>query len=218
MSYLLRVPGMHRCSCGWEGKPQRDKKARKPVDKCPLCKGETALIPLREIPGYCFCCASGRGKLLIIDHTMIRECRQCGARLNLHTVRPWIWEVTGMEQAVEKLKTEMEANKENGMVQQVGNYLLQVIAVNPAAVEKVLTADKTIVKSCSAMTAAITGKGQNYCSDEEGYSEVRKYFGIQGEAVSAPAVSPAPAAPVLPAPVTPPPAIGLDISDLFGDL
>ncbi|WP_238649736.1 hypothetical protein [Paenibacillus piscarius] len=121
-----------------------------------------------------------------------------------------------MEQAVAKLKTEMEANKENGMVQQVGNYLLQVIAVNPAAVEKVLAADKTIVKSCSAMESAANKARRNYFTDEEGYAEVRKYFGIQGDAVHAPAVQPVPVPPA--APATPQPAIGLDISDLFGDL
>ncbi|MGN7760482.1 hypothetical protein [Paenibacillus sp. 22594] len=120
-----------------------------------------------------------------------------------------------MEQAVAKLKTEMEANKGNGMVQQVGSYLLQVIATNPAAVEKVIATDKTIEKSCSAMESAALAKGRNYCSDEEGYAEVRKYYGIEGGAVPAPAVAPAaPAA--APAPVAAPPAFGLDID--FGDL
>lgn len=221
MSYLLRAPGRHRCNCGWEGKPKDAVKAGKPVSKCPKCSEVTALIPLREIPGYCFCCASASGKLQIIDHTMIRECRQCGARLNLHTVEPWIWEVQDMEQAVNKVKAEMDQAKDNPTIQGIGKYLLQLLEVNPAAAEKVITEGKNISNAAAAAKSAFQKRAVNgmaMIEDEEVYKEVRKYFGIQGKAVPASAV-PVPAAAVVPpAPLAPPLSVGLDISDLFGDL
>lgn len=220
MSYLSRAPGMHRCICGWEGKPQRDKKAKNPVDKCPQCSEKTVLIPLREIPGFCFCCASTNGKLQIIDHTMVRECRICGAKLNLHTVKPWIWEVKGMVQAVNKLRTEMEASK-NPYVKVVGEHLLKVLEINPAAAEKVLAEGKTIAGALTAMkTEASKNKfdGMAMLTDEEGYAIALKYFGFTGT-IPTPAVAPAQAAPEPPpAPVTSPPTFGISVDDLFGDL
>lgn len=126
-----------------------------------------------------------------------------------------------MEQAVNKVKAEIEQAKDNPTIQGIGKYLLQLLEVNPAAAEMVIAEGKNISKAAAAAKSAFQKRAVNgmaMIEDEEVYKEVRKYFGIQADAVPAPAVPVTAAAVPPPAPVTPPPAIGLDISDLFGDL
>jgi hypothetical protein len=90
-----------------------------------------------------------------------------------------------LERAKVKLKAEMEGNKNNPYVQVVGGFLLQYIESNPAVVEKILSADKTILKSLDEMKRAAEKKKVGNCAvltDQEGFDVVLKYFGISGTA------------------------------------
>ncbi|OME03394.1 hypothetical protein BSK54_08050 [Paenibacillus odorifer] len=125
-----------------------------------------------------------------------------------------------MEQAVNKLRAEMEASK-NPYVKVVGEHLLNVLEINPAAAEKVLAEGKTISGALAAMkTEATKNKfdGMAMLTDEEGYAIALKYFGLTGT-IPAPAVALAQAAPVPPpAPMTSTPTLGIYVDDLFVDL
>ncbi|OBZ08904.1 hypothetical protein A8L34_22385 [Bacillus sp. FJAT-27264] len=128
-----------------------------------------------------------------------------------------------MEQAVNKLRAEMEASK-NPYVKVVGEHILKVLGVNPAAAEKVLADGKTIAGALSAMKAEASKNkfdGMAMLTDEEGYAIALKYFGFDGAVVVPAAVVPAPtpAVSVTPsAPVKAPPVFDLGLDDLLGDL
>lgn len=88
-----------------------------------------------------------------------------------------------LNKAVEKINDEIEKEK-NPYVKVIGEYLLKVIADNEGAAEKILAADKTIMKSLEAMRkAAEKNKVGNMAmiSDEEGFAIVIKYFEIKRE-------------------------------------
>lgn len=90
-----------------------------------------------------------------------------------------------LEKAIEKLKKEMESNKD-ACIQRIGNFLLEQLNVNPAASEKILAQDKTIVKSFNEMRKAAEKKKVGNCAvltDQEGFDIVLKYFGIDKEPV-----------------------------------
>lgn len=94
--------------------------------------------------------------------------------------------------AISKIKTEMDGNKNNPYIQVVGGFLLQHLDANPAAAEKILAADKTIAKSLDAMRKEAEKKKVGNCAvltDQEGFEVVLKYFGIEGAVIT-----PAPAA------------------------
>jgi hypothetical protein len=89
-----------------------------------------------------------------------------------------------LEKAIEKLKAEMEKNKDS-YVQIIGNYLEQYIKLHPEEAEKILGEGKTIAKSLDEMTNAVRKKavnGRAMLTDQEGYEIVLKYFGINGQA------------------------------------
>lgn len=95
------------------------------------------------------------------------------------------------EKAIEKLKLEMEKEK-SSYVQVVGQFLLHQVENNPDAADKILSTDKSIIKSLAAMRKAAEKQKVGNCavlSDEEGFAVVLKYFGITGKVVS-PAVQP----------------------------
>ena len=86
-----------------------------------------------------------------------------------------------MSEAINKIKTEMEANKNNSYIQVVGGFLLQHLEVNPADAEKILTDDKTIAKSLDEMSKVAQKKKVGNCAvltNQEGFEVVLKYFGI----------------------------------------
>lgn len=88
-----------------------------------------------------------------------------------------------LNKAVKKINDEIEKEK-NPYVKVIGEYLLKVIADNEGAAEKILAADKTIMKSLEAMRkAAEKNKVGNMAmiSDEEGFAIVIKYFEIKRE-------------------------------------
>ncbi|MHB1167053.1 MAG: hypothetical protein ACYC4E_00155 [Carboxydocellales bacterium] len=88
-----------------------------------------------------------------------------------------------IENAITKLKTEIEQSKNNPYIQIVGGFLLQHLDANPQDAEKIMAADKTISKSLDAMKKEAQKKKVGNCAvltDQEGFSAVLKYFGIDG--------------------------------------
>lgn len=103
-----------------------------------------------------------------------------------------------LEQALEKIRTEMETARDQTPIQVVGEFLIQHLTAHPECAEKILAEDKTIVKSLDAMReeARKRSKG-NYAvlTDTEGFSIVLRYFGIDGAPRGGPtAANPLPAA------------------------
>ena len=93
---------------------------------------------------------------------------------------------TTMDQARVKLETEMDGNKANTYIQVVGRFLLQHIASHPADAGKIMAADKTIAKSLDAMKKKAAKTKVDNCAvltDQEGFANVAKYFGLNTEAV-----------------------------------
>lgn len=87
------------------------------------------------------------------------------------------------EKAIGKLKSEMEKEK-SSYVQIVGQFLLHQVENNLDAAEKILSKDKSIMKSLDAMRkAAEKQKVGNVAvlSDEEGFAVVLEYFGISND-------------------------------------
>jgi hypothetical protein len=100
------------------------------------------------------------------------------------------------EQAIEKIKGEMDRNKDSNILT-IGNFLIQYLSSNPDAAEKILNSEKTIKKSLDAMRgvaekeARVRQKNGHYTAvipDSEGFAIVLKYFDITGSA-SAPTAS-----------------------------
>jgi len=86
--------------------------------------------------------------------------------------------------AIEKIRAEMDANKNNAYVQVVGEFLLQHLAANPQDAEKILNPDKTILKSLEEMRKVAEKKKVGNCAvltDQEGFEVVLKYFGIDAK-------------------------------------
>jgi hypothetical protein len=127
-----------------------------------------------------------------------------------------------MQDAINKLQAEMAAAAGDAYIQQVGGELLQIIAVNPGAAEKIMTPDKTIKGSYEAMEALAQKKAVNrkaMFTPDEGRTVILNYFGIKAGAVPAPAaVVPVPEVALPPTPAIQPPALSLELDDLFGDL
>lgn len=93
-----------------------------------------------------------------------------------------------MQEAITKLRTEMEGNSNNHYLQIVGDFLIRHITIHPEDAIKVMTADKTIAKSLTAMQSEARKKqvgGMAMLTDAEGFAVVLKYFGISGDPVTA---------------------------------
>jgi len=87
-----------------------------------------------------------------------------------------------LEKAIKKIKAEMVKNN-NPYVQVVGGFLLQYLQVNPNNAEKIIQEGKTIGQSLNEMRKAAEKKKVGNCAvltDQEGFGEVLKYFGIEG--------------------------------------
>ncbi len=92
-----------------------------------------------------------------------------------------------IEQAIKKINEEMK-NNQNGAVKRIGEFLISQVNQNSNAAEKILDADKTILKSLEHMQVIAKKqvpkdfKGKSYgitITDEEGFEIVLKYFGIK---------------------------------------
>lgn len=84
-----------------------------------------------------------------------------------------------MEQAIAKLKSEIEANKNNSYISVVGDFLVQHIQAYPEEAGKVLAEGKTIGKSLDAMRQEAEKKKNGnvaVLTDAEGFAVVLKYF------------------------------------------
>ena len=100
-----------------------------------------------------------------------------------------------LEQAINKIKSEMDSNKDNTYVQYIGAYLIQYLNQNPKDADKVLAEDKTIAKSLDEMRkVAEKKKTGNFAmlTPDEGFGIIMKYFGIDHGAIIQP-VATAPA-------------------------
>lgn len=112
-----------------------------------------------------------------------------------------------LQEAINKLKTEMDQNKKNSYVQVVGGFLLQHLDNNPGAAENILVEDKSITKSLAEMKKEAEKKKVGNCAvitDQEGFTVVLKYFGIKGTVPAAPSV-------VAAAPAPPAVSTGFDV-------
>ena len=92
-------------------------------------------------------------------------------------------------QAIEKIKAEMEQNRNNAYVQAVGGMLLQYMDSDPASAERILTEGKTISGSLAEMQKEARKKQVGNCAvltDQEGFEIILKYFGIEVVAVVPP--------------------------------
>lgn len=92
------------------------------------------------------------------------------------------------QSAIQKLQAEMTKSTDDPYVQLIGQFLIDHVNKNPQDAEKLAVADKTILKSLDAMTAAAKAKQKNgraMLSDAEGFAIVLKYFGIEGQAQAA---------------------------------
>jgi len=85
--------------------------------------------------------------------------------------------------AIQKLKAEMDSNKNNSYIQVVGEFLLQHLQDNPSNAERIIQEGKTIGQSLNEMKKAAEKKKVGNCavlSDQEGFKVVLEYFGIKG--------------------------------------
>ena len=86
-----------------------------------------------------------------------------------------------IEKAIEKIKAEMEKNKDQH-IQVIGNYLLKQIEINKAAATAIVQDGKTILESVKEMRKVVEKRAVNGCgilTDSEGFEIVRKYFGFE---------------------------------------
>lgn len=90
-------------------------------------------------------------------------------------------------EAIVKLRTEMNGAADNVYVQVIGDFLLGHVKRNPQDAEKMLAADKTIIKSLDEMRKEAKKKesgGVAMLKDDEAYAIVLKYFGVEKPATA----------------------------------
>ncbi|MNK79716.1 hypothetical protein D3C87_993920 [compost metagenome] len=86
-----------------------------------------------------------------------------------------------MQEAINKLQEEIR-NSNNAYVKVIGEFLISHINAFPAAADKVMATDKTILNSLDAMkqeAQKIQHNGMAMLTDAEGFTIVLKYFGIE---------------------------------------
>jgi len=91
-----------------------------------------------------------------------------------------------IEKAIEKIKAEMEKNKDDGNVKVIGDFLLKQIEINKDAAAGILQEEKTILKSIDEMQkealAKVKKKTGTQCiamDPVEGFKIVMKYFSFE---------------------------------------
>jgi len=84
------------------------------------------------------------------------------------------------DKATEKLTNEMTTNTNHPYVQVVGQYLLEHLKMKPEHAEKILSEDKTVLKSLDTMRRFAERKrvgNMAMLTDEEGFAVVLQYYG-----------------------------------------
>ncbi len=88
-----------------------------------------------------------------------------------------------LQKAIEKLRSEMDRNKNNSYIQVVGQYLIKRVESNPSSAEKILASDKSIEKSLDAIRKVAEKRKVGNCAviaPDEGFAIIMDYFGISG--------------------------------------
>jgi hypothetical protein len=115
-----------------------------------------------------------------------------------------------LEQAIAKIKTEMEQNASKVYIRVIGDFLLHHLESNPDDAQQILTEGKTIAKSLEAVRKEAEKHKEGSCavlSDAEAFPIVLEYFGINpGQIGQLPSATPA-----VPA-LTPNPSVDFDVS------
>lgn len=86
-----------------------------------------------------------------------------------------------INQVIEKIKAEMEENK-NPHTEIIGNYVIQQIQVNPQVAEAVINKEKSLTGSLEAMRKEASKVKQGnvaVLTDEQGFKIIRDYFGFE---------------------------------------
>ena len=99
-----------------------------------------------------------------------------------------------IQNAIAKLKTEIEQSKNNQFVQVVGEFLLDHLNKFPQDAEKIMVIDKTVAKSIDELWRVARGRKVGNSAGmygEEVMAIVFKYFGIES-AVTIPVSAAAP--------------------------
>ncbi|MFA5169859.1 MAG: hypothetical protein WC420_03980 [Candidatus Paceibacterota bacterium] len=102
-----------------------------------------------------------------------------------------------MKEAIKKLQAEMDANKNDFYIQDVGKALIQYVETHPEDAAKFADADKTIAKSYAEMEKQAKAKAKNnraMFTPQQGYEIIMKYFGVTAGTVPVPEIQ-KPAAP-----------------------
>ena len=100
-----------------------------------------------------------------------------------------------VEQAMEKLQTELRAEGVHPYISAIGNFLLDFLKDNPTAAEKIMAKDKTIVGSMRAMRKVAEKQKVDNCAvltPEQGYNAVLDYFDIKSTGIKPVIKSPTP--------------------------
>jgi hypothetical protein len=87
-----------------------------------------------------------------------------------------------LNEAVSKIKVEMERKNDDPYVQVVGEFLLGYLKDNPGSAEQFMDPEKSIEKSLDEMRKAAEKKKKGTCAvltDAEGFAIVLKYYGIE---------------------------------------
>lgn len=100
-----------------------------------------------------------------------------------------------LNDAIKKLQTEIDANKDDKSIEVIGNFLLKHLESSPESAKKVLADGKTITKSYDEMANVARKQAKNnraMLTDEEGFDVVLKYYGIEKPAVISATADPVP--------------------------
>lgn len=93
-----------------------------------------------------------------------------------------------LESAIDKLKTEMQQNQNNGYIQFVGQALIDYIKDIPSAAAAIMADGKTIAKSLNVMSTEAKKKpgigNMAILTPDEGMKIVLQYFGIAAPAIN----------------------------------
>lgn len=93
--------------------------------------------------------------------------------------------------AIEKLRNEMNAHKDDTYTQAIGQFLIQQIEKNENAAEAILATDKTVKKSLEVMKNEASKKAVNgfaMFTPDEGFALILKYFDIKIGKIEVPEV------------------------------
>jgi hypothetical protein len=87
-----------------------------------------------------------------------------------------------IEKAIEKLRTEMEASRNDAYVQCIGDYLINIAKSTSGAAERIVVEGKTILGSLEHMRlAASKVKKNNFAliTADEAFKLVMEYYGMK---------------------------------------